>query len=580
MSKARLAKGKKAHVRQRGKSAKPNLSHLLPPELLQDKEDDAENLLGLERMLTFAQGAAIAFVRVNIPSRRAELAKEIRERVESQGIKIVEIDLHEPVRDLLAEIRHRLKNTYLIKPRDEKREFVVADSPPRFAIFVYGLEHSIHSSETYQPALAVMNYKRENFRDLIPAPIVLWVPEYALQAIMEDAPDFWAWRSGVFEFDTPKIQLEKSWVEVKPESGKLELSRMTVDEKRQRIQLLSGLLAEYETRNDSNSPEIIITRLDLYDRIGKLYYLLGDYERALEFHEREHNIAKDSDNKFCIANSLHGLGMINQARGNYSVAIDDYTKASEIFEEIGNPTGLAIYLHQIGSIYQERGEYELALEMYEKSIRIKEKFSDVQGIANSLHGIGNIHYLRQDYGAALSMYSKAFKISEEIGDSDGVASSLHHMAMVNHVRGEYIEAQSNYEKALKISEAIGDRTGAAMTLNNIGAIYQARGDYSRAMSMYEKALQISKETGSRAGVALTRGQIGILFTQTMRYSEAFENLLFTLKTFTELQSPNAKVATDELRKLRNTWGESNFDAAWQQATGKPVPVFLIEESSN
>lgn len=537
-------------------------------------------MLGLERMLTFAEGAAIAFARVNIPSRRAELAKEIRERVEPLGIKIVEIDLREPVRDLLAEIKHRLKNSYLMKPRDEKREFVVAESSPRFAIFVYGLEHSLSSSETYHPTLAVMNYKRENFREIIPAPIVLWVPEYALQAIMEGAPDFWAWRSGVFEFATPKLQLEKSWVEVKPESGQLELSRMTLEEKRQRIQLLSGLLAEYEARNDSNSPEIVVIRLDLYDRIGKLYYLLGDFERALEFHEREYKIAKDSDYKSCIANSLHGMGMINQARGDYSAAIDDYTKASRIFEEIGNLTGLAIYLHQIGTIHQDRGDYVLALEMYEKSLKIKEKLSDAPGIAKSLHGIGSIHFLREDYVAALAMYAKALEIFEEIGDRGSVASSFHQIAMVNHARGEYIEAQAIYEKALKISEEIGDRAGVAMTLNNIGAIYQARGDYTGAMAMYEKALKISEETGSRAGVALTRGQIGTLLAQTMRYSEAFENLLFAMKTFTELQSPNAKVAADELKKLRSTWGTENFDAAWQQETGNPVPEFLTSTTSN
>jgi hypothetical protein len=62
--------------------------HLLSPEFLQGREDDVENLMALERMLLWTQGFTLAFARVNVPTQRAELVKEIRKRVEPKGVMI------------------------------------------------------------------------------------------------------------------------------------------------------------------------------------------------------------------------------------------------------------------------------------------------------------------------------------------------------------------------------------------------------------------------------------------------------------------------------------------------------------
>ena len=44
-----------------------------------------------------------------------------------------------------------------------------------------------------------VQWTREGLRDF-QLPIVLWVTEAVAQGLAQQAPDFWSWRGGVFEF--------------------------------------------------------------------------------------------------------------------------------------------------------------------------------------------------------------------------------------------------------------------------------------------------------------------------------------------------------------------------------------------
>ena len=235
--------------------AKIDLQHL--PALADEQdflrlETTEEELARLERMLTRAEGFTLAFARVNVPTQRAKLVEAIQARVQKKSVEIVEIDLEGAVGDVLTEIKDFL----------QQHDGAAPDGTAKRAVFVYGLERVIPSSAIYHPALALINLKRENFREAIPSPLVFWIPEYALQAIAEGAPDFWAWRSGVYEFTLPHEHTDALWSSVAPEGGQVALSRLPLDEKKERIHSLSGLLAEYEVREDKDEPNILDIRYD------------------------------------------------------------------------------------------------------------------------------------------------------------------------------------------------------------------------------------------------------------------------------------------------------------------------------
>ena len=74
------------------------------------------------------------------------------------------------------------------------------------AVFVAGLEYGIPFDQPNARILAELNLGRDPFLRDVPHPLVIWLPDYAVTAVARFAPDFWAWRSGVFEFETGETE--------------------------------------------------------------------------------------------------------------------------------------------------------------------------------------------------------------------------------------------------------------------------------------------------------------------------------------------------------------------------------------
>lgn len=519
------------------RSAEAGQASLLTPEFLQERPGEQETLLALERLLTRARGFALAFARVNMPARRAELVREIRRRLEPRGFIFVEVDFREPVRDLLWELAPHLQRFYGTEQKADPRELAVAEAGPRLAIFVYGLENSIPSSAIYHPLLAVMNYKRENFREQIPGPLVLWVPEYVLQAIIEGAPDFWAWRSGVFEFATPQVEMEKVWQSVKPEQGQVELDRLSAEEKRHRIQLLTSLLAEYESHDDADAPETAAVRADLLNRLGRLQYVLGELDEALAYLEKSLAIRREIGDRSGEGTTLNNISLIHSARGEYDKALVYLEKSLAIQREIDDRAGEGTTLNNISGVFLARGDYGKALEYLEMSLEITREIGDRSGEGTTLNNISQIYDARGDYGKALEYLETSLTITREIGDRALEARALNNLSQIYSANKDYEKALEYLEICLTITREIGDREVEGVTLNNLSQIYDARGDYGKALEYLEESLAIQREIGNRASMIPTLHNMAHIYLQNHQLQAAIEAFGESLQISYETQRP-------------------------------------------
>jgi CHAT domain-containing protein/lipopolysaccharide biosynthesis regulator YciM len=235
--------------------------------------------------------------------------------------------------------------------------------------------------------------------------------------------------------------------------------------------------------------------------------------------------------------ALGSLATIYKNRGKYDKAVELYEQVYKVFEEINNQYNMAVIRHQIGMIYQDKGEYEKALNEYKTSLEIKEQINDKKGIGESCHQIGNIYYLQ----------------------------------------GEYEKALIEYRASLEIAEQIGDKSGISDTRHQIGIIYQDTGEYEKALNEYKASLEIAEELGDKNGIANTIGQLGLIDEEQENYENAFEKYIMAFSIFIELQSPNAQISVNNLKRLRSKWGAENFDEAWAAKTGGAVPEAFLSE---
>src|SRR5437588_10678811 len=239
----------------------------------------------LARSLDYAEGFWLGFAKSNAPAQRHRLAALCKELLEPLKVRVLEIELTEPVTDLLPVLRERLAQERAVHADDATSdngsatpgEAHAMTSEHKLAIFVYGLEHSIPSREAYPPLLSSFNLNRELFRQQVPHPLLLWLPDYALTALARKAPDFWAWRSGLYEFAPEREAAEQS-LEVVSSEDSYTTQNFSERAKRERLVMLKGLLDDY--RELGNSPHEQSARAGILSELGLMHWMLGEWAEA------------------------------------------------------------------------------------------------------------------------------------------------------------------------------------------------------------------------------------------------------------------------------------------------------------
>ena len=160
-----------------------------------------------------------------------------------------------------------------------------------------------------------------------------------------------------------------------------------------------------------------------YNNIGEAYRAQGDYDKALEYHQkalatREKVLGTEHPD---TATSYNNIGLVYDEKGDYDKALKYYFKALAICEKVLGPEHpyTAASYNNIGSVYYDQGDYGKALEYYFKALAIKEKVLGTKhpSTATSYNNIGWVYREQGKYAKALDYYTKAYQISKKkLGD--------------------------------------------------------------------------------------------------------------------------------------------------------------------
>ncbi|HEY9693339.1 MAG TPA: hypothetical protein V6D15_14095 [Oculatellaceae cyanobacterium] len=163
-------------------------------EVIPKKNDSftAINRQAFAEILTFIDFAddklTIGFVEINFDSDKNLLIAILKKHSSCKNIQFVHWDFSDQnlrfLRDAIV----------------EKLQAVKIESDKKLVLIITGLENSIGMSEAYPPVLQDLNFVRDAFKTSVPHPILFFLPDYALTRLAKYAPDFWAWRSGIFYF--------------------------------------------------------------------------------------------------------------------------------------------------------------------------------------------------------------------------------------------------------------------------------------------------------------------------------------------------------------------------------------------
>ena len=509
-----------------------------PRKNRRENQSTSEDILdGLVRVIEWSDSHTLAFVRCNSPIQREEMAQKLKARLKDK--RLLEVTLDRPIVSLLDQITSRWD----------------AATPPD-AVCVYGLEASIGEEREYSPVLGRLNHDRDLIRRAVPVPMLLWLPDFALDYVARGAPDFWAWRSGVYEFATDTVLWEHEAVAALS-TGSSAIFSLPLEDKLKEIARLEALLAAARAlpRQGGREQEIIANSLQ---QLATLHYSLGDYEAARQELEESFKIYRQTGDPLGQANALGNIGLTYVDQGRLEEALEHCQKALEIFKGIGDPMGQASTLNNIGLVYRDQGKLEEAMESHQAALEIHRQVGNPLGQASALGNMGVVYRNQRRLEEALASHQKALEIHTQIGNTLGQANALGNLGVVYRNQGRLKEALESYQAALEIFKGIGNPLGQASTLVNMGVIYHQQGKREEALEHCLAALEIHTQVGNPLGQASALNNISLVYCDQGKLEQALESYLAALEIFRRLESPQVRIVEQALERLRERMGEEAF----------------------
>lgn len=156
---------------------------------------------------------------------------------------------------------------------------------------------------------------------------------------------------------------------------------------------------------------------------------------------------KRNNDIYVMAHLMEGLGNIYYMLGNYPKALQMYQQGAEMLPERVLPSYYA--QDSIATIYQDWGELERAFDYAKRNVAIKENLGLTEALPSAYVQLAGIFVDRNEWGLAEEYYERAIRlIRENNGERFFLVLNLIFWAQCFSLQGRWIEARVKAEEAL------------------------------------------------------------------------------------------------------------------------------------
>jgi tetratricopeptide (TPR) repeat protein len=178
----------------------------------------------------------------------------------------------------------------------------------------HGGEGDYYNLDTVPRILGHLNLQRERFRDSFRICFVFILPRYALRYFVRRAPDFFDWRSGVFEFPAEESLLNEILSSTFP-STYSEYLLLSPEQRHAKILELESLIEEKKLTPDA--------QFSLLLELGSLFASGSHNKSMFNVFDKASKIRPDSHMAWLVRGiALGNLGQYEEAVSSYDRAID------------------------------------------------------------------------------------------------------------------------------------------------------------------------------------------------------------------------------------------------------------------
>lgn len=264
-----------------------------------------------------------------------------------------------------------------------------------------------------------------------------------------------------------------------------------------------------EANNDKN----LIA--DACRSLGILNTELGEYKKALEFHEKGLQAANEAGNVDYQFSYYNNVGIINEKLRNYDISIQAYERAIQIAKRMEDNKNLLKAFNNLSIIYALSGNLDKSIRVHKMCLALyPPKDSITFGRANALYNLGYNYLSKNDKDSAFFFINEAISIYKALKLSKPLSSRYISIGNWYSKVGDFMKSLDHYYLALSISEDLKDSFAIADIYGRIADVYEFQQLTEKSYEYENKALNIYQLLNSQYGIAVCKDNISsILLTK-------------------------------------------------------------------
>jgi tetratricopeptide (TPR) repeat protein len=229
----------------------------------------------------------------------------------------------------------------------------------------------------------------------------------------------------------------------------------------------------------------------LWERVGALYNLQGEQERATAAHQAALGIAHElGENGDSVAAwGLAGLIDAARRRGALAEALGHIQEALLAARRSGDLAALAEVYLVSASAYASALDWVRALEYAQMTYICWRRLSDVPGVAKGLHILGIIY-------RTIGRPAQAIRVTQRAAEAYRAIGSDYLLALLDVLLGDlyrdlddWPNAEAHYRRAIEHLEVLDSAYDLAMARHRLGIAYSVRGRWKEAARCLQAALE-------------------------------------------------------------------------------------------
>ena len=144
-----------------------------------------------------------------------------------------------------------------------------------------------------------------------------------------------------------------------------------------------------------------------YGNLGNAYYSLGDFQKAIEYHERDLKISTEVGDRAGEGRAYCNLGNAFRNIGDFQKTIEYHERDLKISKEVGDRAGEGKAYGNLGNAYHSLGDFQKAIEYHERHLKISKELGARAGEGKAYCNLGDDYNSIGDFQKAVDYYKNS-----------------------------------------------------------------------------------------------------------------------------------------------------------------------------